>query len=159
VLDVDGSTRVGSGFWGQLYVGVNSGSLQKVGGPLEFASNSAGLGFIADPGTGVVWAQTVNSTTMPIGGGAGGYVLRAWSGGVGSTFETASVTVGAKVGSSAFTSVPAFGGNDALNTPTSNFPISNTHGGFQLSTVAVPEPATIALGLFGAAGLFIRRRK
>jgi hypothetical protein len=159
VLDVDGTTKLGTGFYGQLYVGLNSGSLQAVGSPLQFSVNSAGLGFIADPSTGVTWLQTVNSTTMPVGGQAGGYVFRAWSGGVGSTFESASATVGAKVGSSAFTSVSAFGGNDTGGSPTSNFPLANTHAGFQLSTVAVPEPATIALGLFGAAGLLIRRRK
>lgn len=159
VFDVNGTTKLGTGFYGQLYIGVNAGSLQAVGTPLEFSVNSAGAGFIADPSTGVTWSQTVNGTTLPVGGQAGGYVFRAWSGSVGSTFETASATPGAKTGSSAFAAVGAFGGNDTGGSPTANFPLANLHASFQLSTVSVPEPATIALGFFGAAGMLIRRRK
>ena len=150
VFDSDGTTRLGTGFFGQLYVGVDANNLQKVGSALEFSVNNAGLGFIADSGTGVTWLQTVNSTTMPVGGQPGGYVLRAWQGASGSTFETA-----LKTGSSSFVSIPAFGGNDTGNSPTANFPIANLHSSFAL----VPEPATVALGLFGAAGMLFRRRK
>ena len=150
VFDVNGTTPLGTGFFGQLYVGSTAGSLQAVGTPLQFSVNNAGAGFIADPSTGVTWAQTLNSTSMPVGGQAGVYVLRAWAGSVGSTFETASVT-----GSSAATSVASFGGVDGTGTPVFNFPIANGHASFAL----VPEPATMALGLFGAAGLLFRRRK
>lgn len=152
VFDVNGATPLGTGFYGQLYVGLTAGSLQAVGTPLQFSVNSAGAGFIADPSTGVTWAQTLNSTTMPVGGQSGVYVLRAWAGSAGSTFETASIT-----GSSAVTSVTAFGGVDSTGSPVFSFPVANTHASFALS--AVPEPATVALGLFGAAGLLFRRRK
>ena len=159
ILDVDGTTKVGTGFFGQLYVGVNSVNLQKVGSAVEFGTGGAALGFIAASPSTVSWNTPLNGTTMPVGDGAGVYVLRAWSGAGGSTFESASTTVGAKIGSSTAFNVLQFGGVTANDGTSSAFPFANQHAGFTLSTVAVPEPATLALGLFGAAGLFIRRRK
>lgn len=158
-LDVDGTTRLGAGFFGQLYVGVDANNLQKVGSAVEFATGGAALGFIAASPSTVSWNTPLNSTTMPVGDQAGVYVLRAWSGTTGSTFESASVTAGAKTGSSTAFNVSAFGGIRADEGTSSAFPFANQHASFQLSTVAVPEPATLALGIFGAAGLLFRRRK
>lgn len=158
VFDVNGTTRLGSGFYGQLYVGLAANSLQAVGSAIEFGTGGAGLGFLAAPAT-VFWNSPLNATTMPVGDQAGVYVLRAWSGSAGSTFESASSTVGAKVGSSTVQNVTGFGGVNASGNPSGNFAFANTHASFSLSTVAVPEPTTLALGLFGAAGLLIRRRK
>lgn len=90
-------------------------------------------------------------TSATVGGGAGFYQMRAWTGG-------ASFTDGAntKVGSSAVTAV-TFGGTPlAGGTPLPSNDL-NLHASF--AVVAVPEPATLALGLFGAAGMLIRRRK
>ena len=158
-LDVDGTTRLGTGFYGQLYVGVAANDLQKVGSAVQFNTGGAALGFIAASPSTVFWNTPLNGTTMPVGDQAGFYVLRAWSGSVGSTFESASATVGAKVGSSTAFNVSQFGGITSGEGTSSAFPFANQHGSFQLSTVAVPEPATLALGLFGAAGLLFRRRK
>ena len=155
VFDVGGGLA-GSSIFGQLYVGLDANNLQKVGSALNFATGGANPGFIAASST-VTWNQTVSTTTMPVGDQAGVYVFRAWSGA--SNFETAATTVGAKIGSSATTSITAFGGVNAGGNPSSNFAFANLHNSFTLSTVAVPEPATIALGLFGAAGLIFRRRK
>lgn len=158
VLDVGGLTRVGTGFYGQLYVGLDGNNLQKVGTAIEFNTGGAALGFIAAPTT-VAWNTPLGGTTMPVGGQGGVYVLRAWSGVGGSTFETASVTVGAKVGSTSPFAITEFGGVKADLSVSSAFPFANQHGSLILSTVAVPEPTTVALGLFGAAGLLFRRRK
>lgn len=160
VLDVDGTTKVGTGFFGQLYVGLTSGDLQKVGSAVEFATGGAALGFIAASPSTVSWNSPLNGSTMPVGDQAGVYVLRAWSGTTGSTFESASTTAGSKVGSSAVVNISQFGGVTTSEGTSSAFPFANQHATFTLSTVAaVPEPATLALGLFGAAGLLFRRRK
>ena len=160
VLDVVGTTRVGTGFYGQLYVGLDANNLQKVGSAVQFATGGAALGFLAASPSTVSWTSPLNSTTLPTADQAGVYVLRAWSGTVGSTFETASATVGAKIGSSTAFGIAQFGGLKADGSGSSSFPFANQHAGFTLSTVAaVPEPATLALGLFGAAGLLFRRRK
>ena len=158
-LDVDGTTRLGTGFYGQLYVGVAADNLQKVGSAVQFNTGGAALGFIAASDSTVFWNTPLNGTTMPVGDQAGFYALRAWSGSVGSTFESASATLGAKIGSSTATNVSQFGGITSSEGGSSSFPFANAHLSFQLSTVAVPEPATLALGLFGAAGLLFRRRK
>jgi len=157
-LDVDGTTRLGTGFYGQLYVGVAADNLQKVGSAVQFNTGGAALGFIAASDSTVFWNTPLNGTTMPVGDQAGFYALRAWSGSVGSTFESASATLGAKIGSSTATNA-VFGGITSSGGFSSSFPLANAHLSFQLSTVAVPEPATLALGLFGAAGMLFRRRK
>lgn len=159
VFDVNGTTRLGAGFWGQLYVGLDANNLQKVGVATEFNTGGANLGYLVGNPSTVGWNATESGTTMPVGDQAGVYVLRAWSGVSGSTFETASVTVGQKFGSSSPLSVSAFGGVKSNGDPSSSFPFANQHASFTLSTVAVPEPATLALGLFSAAGLLFRRRK
>lgn len=150
VLDVDGTTKLDSTFFGQIYAGANSGSLVAIGTAKQFGTvggtvNALANGFIID--------NIISSGTSAVTPGTVAvYQLRAWKGAA--DYDTALVTVGAKVGASAVTSITVQG-PPSLTTP----PNTSLHAGFQLSTVAVPEPATIALGLFGAAGLLIRRRK
>lgn len=88
-----------------------------------------------------------------IGGGAGFYQMRAWTGGA--TFADVANT---KTGSSAVTAV-TFGGTPIGGGTPLGVPDLNLHASFAITSVAVPEPATLALGLFGAAGLLLRRRK
>lgn len=153
VFDVDGTTKLsGSTFLGQLYTGTSAGALSAIGTPTAFLTG-AGAGFIE-----AIGALSVTSGTI-FGGTSGFYQLRVWNAAGGATYEAASATIGAKTGTSLATAV-TFGGNPSSGpgapiTP----PQANLHSSFSLSTVAVPEPATIALGLFGAAGLLIRRRK
>lgn len=84
-----------------------------------------------------------------VGGNKGFYQMRAWTGG--SSFDTATL----KRGESDITEI-TFSGLTASGTSLPPTDL-NLHPSFAI--VTVPEPATIALGLFGAAGLFIRRRK
>ena len=160
VFDVGGSTGnsasflSGSAFLGQLYVGANANSLGAIGTGQSFL-NGGGAGFINQSGV-----LTINSATLNPGSSAV-YQLRVWEASQGASYEIASGVIGAKIGSSAVTAVtlggtvPGVGGNpDTLLSAQANL-----HSAFGLTTVAVPEPATLALGLFGAAGMLFRRRK
>ena len=93
---------------------------------------------------------TVTSGVV-VGGTAGFYQMRAWTGG--SSFDNAT----GKRGESAITGITFAGltGGGTSLPPTD----LNLHPSFAITAVTVPEPATIALGLFGAAGMLIRRRK
>lgn len=153
VFDVDGTTKLNNTFFGQLYTGANASSLVAIGSIVAFGTVG---GNPVSGAEGFIINDTISVTSSSLFGGSSGvYQLRAWQGA--STYELAQTTVGAKIGSSSvqtvtFGGVPSGGG--APLTP----PDASLHGSFAL-TVVVPEPATIALGLFGAAGLFIRRRK
>jgi len=160
VFDVGGSVGnsatylSGSSFLGQLYVGADAGSLAAIGTAQSFLTGD-GAGFINQPGNLSITHASLNP------GSSGFYQLRVWDAASGSSYEIASATIGAKIGSSAVTgitlggTIPGVGGNpDTVISAQANL-----HSAFGLTTVAVPEPTTIALGLFGAAGLFIRRRK
>jgi len=153
VYDVNGSTPLaGSAFLGQLYTGTSAGALSAIGTPTSFLPLNAGEGYIEASGT------ITQPSASIFGGTAGFYQLRVWNAAGGADYETAAATIGAKIGSSAVTAV-TFGGNPNGGGAPITPPQANLHASFQLSTVAVPEPASIALGLFGAAGLLIRRRK
>lgn len=91
---------------------------------------------------------TVTSAVV-VGGTAGFYQMRAWTGG--SSFDNATGKRG-ESGITGLTFAGLTGGGTSL--PPTDL---NLHASFAITTV--PEPATIALGLFGAAGLLIRRRK
>jgi len=154
VFDVNGTTALDSNFKGQIYAGTSAGSLTAYSPIAQFGfvggnANASFNGFIADGST---------ITLTGLNPGAGFYQLKAWQSSAGSTFEAASLVAGAKVGSSAVTAI-TFGGTPVGGGTGTPGPNTSTFASFSLSTVAVPEPATIALGLFGAAGLFIRRRK
>jgi len=100
-------------------------------------------------------AGVLNPASGTIGGGPGFYQMRAWTGGA--TFADVANT---KTGSSAVTAV-TFGGTPIPIPIPAGSPLGvpdlNLHSSFAITTV--PEPATLALGLFGAAGLLFRRRK
>lgn len=150
VVDVDGTTKLDSTFFGQIYAGANAGSLVAIGSAKQFGTVG---GNVVAGANGFIIDNVVSSGTSAITPGTTAvYQLRAWKGA--STYEAALTTIGAKVGSSAATSI-VVQGPPSLSAP----PNTSLHAGFQLSTVVVPEPATIALGLFGAAGLLMRRRR
>jgi len=154
VFDIDGTTKLlgSAGYVGQLYTQIGAGSFAAIGASAAFF-NAGGAGFLA-PGTVTVTAPSVTANPT-----AGAYQLRVWNTANGSTYEAASVVVGAHVGVSSTVNV-SFAGYANGNIPPVSFPQANGFSSFSLSTVsAVPEPATLALGLFGAAGLLIRRRK
>lgn len=154
-FDADGTTRLaGPAFEGQLYVGATALSLLPIGTPVLFApSGSGGEGFV-DSGTITVTDLTLNA------GSSAFYALRAWRVSDGSTYETASATIGAHVGSSAATAI-ILGGTIAGSPPTLVTATANLHPSFSLSVLPanVPEPSVLALGLLGGAALMFRRRK
>jgi len=157
IFDSDGTTKLaGSAGWvGQLYVQVGAGAFGAVGTPVPFL-NGGTAGFISGAPTPDITVDNDSVTTAT----AGAYQLRVWNTANGSTFEAASAAPGARFGTSSSVSVSLLGYINELNNPAANqtappgYPTANGFASF-----AVPEPATIALGLFGAAGLFIRRRK
>ncbi len=154
VFDVGGSTPLNSTFFGQIYAGANSGSLAAIGSAVQFGTIG---GNVLAAANGFIIGNTVLATSDSLfGGSAGVYQLRAWTGA--STFEGASSTVGAKIGSSTIQNITGFGGTPSGGGTPVVPPDVSLHGSFTLATV-VPEPATVALGLFGAAGLLFRRRK
>ena len=154
VFDVDGTTKLDSTFFGQIYAGANAGSLVAVGSAVQFGTVG---GTPIAGANGFIIGTSVSATSGSLFGGSSGvYQLRAWTGAA--TYELASTTVGAKIGSSAVQNI-TFGGTPNGGGAPITPPDVNLHNSFALTSVAVPEPATIALGLFGAAGLFIRRRK
>jgi len=154
VFDVNGTTALNTTFFGQIYAGANAGSLAAIGSAVQFGTvggtpNAGANGFII--------GNTVTATSGSLfGGSAGVYQLRAWTGAA--TYELAATTVGAKIGSSSVQNV-TFGGTPSGGGAPLTPPDVSLHSSFALTTVSVPEPATIALGLFGAAGLVFRRRK
>jgi len=154
VFDVNGTTRLNSTFFGQIYAGANAGSLAAIGAPLQFGVVGGSANALAD---GFIIGNAVTGTSASLfGGSAGVYQLRAWTGAA--TYELASTTIGAKIGSSAVQNI-TFGGTPNGGGAPLTPPDVSLHSSFALTTVVVPEPATIALGLFGAAGLLMRLRK
>lgn len=81
--------------------------------------------------------------------------MRAWEGAAGSSYESVLASNG-KIGTSNNILVNSLGGTPPVGLPITD---PNLVGLTGFALVAVPEPSTIALGLLGAAGLFLRRRK
>lgn len=145
VFDLDGVTPVGSAFVAQLYAGPVGGALLPIGAILPFRDGT-GAGYINI--TGVDPARTI-TTVAP--GAAADVQLRAWQSSAGATWEAAQAA-GGKWGASPTLTLASTGG--AGSPP--GLPVNLVGLG---TTVMVPEPSTIALGLLGAAALLIRRRK
>lgn len=121
--------QLGATAMGQFYIGADENSLAPFGSPANFL------------GGGLINAGVITAT------GTVALQLRAWEGA--SSFDTASVR-----GSSSVISVTA---SEAPAPPTS---LSGQLTAFTITDQGViPEPSTIALGLLGAAALFLRRRK
>jgi hypothetical protein len=150
VFDVGGVTKVDNTFFGQITVNGNF-----VGSPVNFGQNGAN---VVPQLNGYLSAGTLNVTSGTLFGGSSASVqLFAWKGA--SDYATAAVTPGAKIGNSSVLNIPALGGSSQDLQNTFTVPNLTAVSGFTMSTVAVPEPATVALGLFGVAGLLARRRK
>jgi PEP-CTERM motif len=141
-FDTVGATPADSTVKVDFLFGATSGSLTLASS--VFTIQNGNFGYLN--------AGPFNVTTGSLGGGSAGfYQMRAWTGGA--TYSDVSNT---KFGSSAITGI-TFGGTP-LGGGAALPPVAlNLHGSFAIA--AVPEPATIALGLFGAAGLLVRRRK
>lgn len=150
VFDVDGTTKVDNTFFGQITV--NGTFLPNI---FTFGQNGAtpvaGL-------NGYLSQGTINVTSATLFGGSSAAVqLFAFKGA--SDYTAATTTVGAKIGSSPTSINVNLGGLNQAGDTTFTVPNLTTMSGFTMSAVVVPEPATIALSLFGAAGLLFRRRK
>lgn len=143
-IDTIGGTKVdGSAYLGQLYVGATAGSLVAVGTPVAFRAAGPGAGYI-----------TGGDVAVP-GLAAGTAVVvefRAWESAKGSSYDL-SMAAGGRVGKSAQLNL-TLGGTGSPPGP--GAPLV---GLTSFAVTVVPEPSTIALGLLGAAGLFLRRRK
>jgi hypothetical protein len=137
---IDGATGTGAsganGFFAQLYVGANAGSLVAAGSPVALRSD-AGIGYVV---------ASIVTTALP-GGSTAIVQMRAWTGAA--TYEAAT-----SKGASANVSV-------VLGDPSANPPgVPTSLVGLQGFTVAaVPEPATLALAGLGGLGLMALRRK
>lgn len=146
IFDTNGSTLLaGSGFSVQLFygaVGASDGQLVALGSPINFLTGGfSGYfsgGTVSIPGFAV-------GTQIQI-------QIRAWNNASGTITSYDAATI--KGASTSFVS-QALG--DSL-TP-STIPVMNGLTSFQLSTAAVPEPTTIALGVIGGLGLLARRRR
>jgi len=150
----------GNNYQAQYYIGAagsSAGSLNPVGPVAGFFGSST-----SDTAGGAGYYEGINNTAISTSFAGGSVVtlqLRAWKGGVGSTFANASVS-----GSSALYQFTLGGAGSPAGPATSwsqNLGAGNfnpTLANFGVTTVG-PEPATMALGLMGAGALFIRRRK
>lgn len=167
VFDSDLTTRLSgaSGWVGQIYVSVGGGAFTAVKDVLD--GTSGAKSFATSGAAGWITAGgdlTVNDASVT-GNTSAQYQLRVWNTANGSTFEAAYAAAGAKVGvsGSASGTVNLTQGVSttllgySTGTAPIGYPTANGFASFSVATV--PEPATLALGLFGAAGLFIRRRK
>ena len=144
VFGIDGITKlIGASYMAQLYAGATVNSMAPVGDPLPFRTGT-GAGYINTSG--------VDPTrTIPgVAAGAVAFVkVVAWDTMWGATYETAWWSNGA---SSVFALTT--GGGGVPPGPPANLV------GLQSFIVGwIPEPSSMALGLLGAAVLFLRRRK
>jgi len=137
----DGVTGPGqNGGMAQLYLS-SGGTLTALTPSTPFRSSSAAASVFVTP---------IDVTVPGIAAGSPAtFVLRAWVG-AGSYEAAATRGESAPVSVSALGGVPP-GGGAPITTP--------DLAGLQGFNLVVPEPSTIALGVLGAAALFIRRRK
>lgn len=142
VFDVGGVTGLGNTFRAQLYGGASGSAeaaLTAQGTPASFLAS----GFFS--------AGPVSVSGVALGAPATVQV-RAWDGAF-ATYEAALAANG-KVGKSALLNIATTGG---VGSPPS---VPADLVGLQsFSLTQVPEPGTLALGVLGAAALFLRRRK
>lgn len=146
IFDVNGTTRLSGadGWVARLFDGATAL------GTGSAVFSTAAPGFVSG-GTIEVVDPSITSTTVKT------FQLKVWNSNNGSTFSAAQQAGGA-VGSVDVTlTLSGFANASGTELHPISFPQANTFSSF--SVAAVPEPATMALGLFGAAGLLFRRRK
>lgn len=145
VTDFAGTRLAGADFLAQLYAGTG-GTFKAYGAPVPFRTGAA-AGYIS-----------ANVVTLD-GVAAGSAVdvqMRAWRAAAGASYEAA---LGSGLASA--------GGNYGFSATLAGVVTGNAGTPPSLPTdlrgltgfAFVPEPSTIALGLLGAAVLFLRRRK
>lgn len=148
VLAYGGATRLGdANYVAQLwYSSTQNGSYAAVSGAASVFRTGTGAGY---------WNAGTDSTrtlTGIAGGATAWLMVRVWSTAVAADYATALTTPGALHGESTPFSVATGGGGIPPASPAAMIGLT--------SFALVPEPATIALGALGLAGLlFIRRRK
>lgn len=137
----------GANFFAQLYYSTDNTTYTALAGSQTTFRTGAAAGF-------VVAKQVAVPGVLP--GGSVWIQMRAWEGAAGSSFETAANSA---TGISNNIQVNNLGGTPAGGLPITDPNLTGLTGFALAPTVIVPEPSTIALGLLGAAGLLIRRRK
>jgi hypothetical protein len=152
-VSVGGTLLADVTYWAQLYAApVGSSTFAAVGAAVNFRTGAA-AGFVN------VGSDTSRAITGVDFGKVAQVKIVAWSANGGATYEAAVAAAknnaAVHVGESAVLQITTAA--SALNTPSpltglASFAIKSA------STPVVPEPTTIALGLLGAALLFIRRR-
>jgi len=140
-FDVGGSTRLGAGTYTvELWAGPDANNLALAGAAYtgSFANGYFNAG-----------QRTVSNVT----GGTAVAVVRVWDnqGGTITSFAQASTTANVRFGSSA---TPF---NISLTTAPAT-PATMT-GLTSITLAVIPEPSTIALGILGAVGAFLLRRR
>jgi hypothetical protein len=141
VFDVGGTTGLGNTFRAQLYAGP-AGAAETALTAQGTAASFLSQGFFS--------AGTVQVTGVA-GGAQAALQVRAWDGAF-ATYEAA-VAANGKFGKSSVLTLALGGAGSPPSTP------ANLTGLSSFTLTQVPEPGTLALGVLGAAALFLRRRK
>jgi len=152
IFGTDGTTRLaGTGWVAQLWAGSSATSLAPITPTATFGTGGSAGYFFG------------GSRTIPtVAGGLQAYFqVRVWEASAGATWDVASVRPGALVGGDTTGyRGPIIGPYQTAALGSGANPPPNLVGLQSFSLYVVPEPATIALGALGLAGLlFIRRRK
>jgi hypothetical protein len=139
---------------GTLAGGASAALYLKSGGNYTLVPNSTTT-FRTTPAAATFFVNPLDVVVPGVAaGGSATFQVRAWAGA--SSFEAAQTANGAWFGNSPDFTVAELSGTDAAG----NIHVPTDISGLQaFSLHQVPEPSTIALGVLGAAALFIRRRK
>jgi len=150
-----GGAKLDSTFLAQFYFSssANGPFTAVADNPVPFRSG-AGAGYWNAVGS--VSGDSSRTLTGIAAGSAAFVEVKAWNLSAGATYDIANKVGGAHTGVSQVVSIPATGG--AGSPPGLPAALTGLQS-FTLSVVPVPEPSTLALGLVGAAALFLRRRK
>jgi len=147
VYNTDGVTLLGgTNFLAQIYWASGTGVTESL---VTTAIDNTAITFFA-PSIGK-WIPASKTFSTVGAGNALTLQVRAWDGATGATSYDAAKTAGLTTGKSL-----TFNYTTAAST---DLPSAKVMEGFQSFTMIVPEPTTIALGVLGAAGLLIARRR